>query len=251
MAILSKDSLRWASLGFILLFLTPQVCFAGTQRNLLVVIQDALVHIGMAKSQGGNNPERWLGTGFFIDQECRVVTAKHLFRKADKQRIIIRIRLPHNRQTLKTVPARVIYEDPFRDIAFLEAVMPEGKPCHLGDIAPLSLAQPYNRLTLTGQMTIIAGFPRITKNSLDIPILRKGVVASGEITYKDHHALLLDMTSVPGFSGSPVVLERTGEVIGVVLGTGPIRHSANFELATPITRSDYDKIIRGTAADRP
>jgi hypothetical protein len=86
---------------------------------------------------------------------------------------------------------------------------------------------------------------------LDVPILRKGVVASGEITYKDDHALLLDMTSVPGFSGSPVVLERTGEVIGVVLGTGPIRPSANFELATPITRSDYERVVRGGSADRP
>lgn len=51
--------------------------------------------------------------------------------------------------------------------------------------------------------------------------------------------ILLDLFGVPGFSGSPVILESTGEVIGIIYGPGPTERSFGFEWATPITQEEY------------
>ncbi len=51
--------------------------------------------------------------------------------------------------------------------------------------------------------------------------------------------LLLDLTGVPGFSGAPVILESSGEVIGVVYGPGRTERVYDLEWATPLTESDH------------
>jgi len=99
--------------------------------------------------------------------------------------------------------------------------------------------------SLGGQSVFIAGFPSLGPHKLDFPVLRKGIVASAEMKDSDGvPLLLLDLSGSPGFSGSPVVLERTGEVIGIVFGPGKIRHSQDFEWATAITQIDYKQAIR-------
>ncbi len=58
--------------------------------------------------------------------------------------------------------------------------------------------------------------------------------------------LLLDLMGVPGFSGSPVVLIDTGEVIGVVFGPGPTQRGFGFEWATPLLPSDYEEATKAS-----
>ena len=55
--------------------------------------------------------------------------------------------------------------------------------------------------------------------------------------------LLLDLFGVPGFSGSPVILQRTGEVVGVIFGPGPTKRVFGFEWATPIKQTDYSRAL--------
>jgi hypothetical protein len=43
---------------------------------------------------------------------------------------------------------------------------------------------------------------------------------------------------VPGFSGAPVVLAATGEVIGLVFGPGRTEREYDLEWATPLLRRD-------------
>ena len=56
--------------------------------------------------------------------------------------------------------------------------------------------------------------------------------------------LLLDLTGTPGFSGGPVILQRTGEVVGVVYGPGPTSRQFDFEWATFVTPADYESAIQ-------
>ena len=51
------------------------------------------------------------------------------------------------------------------------------------------------------------------------------------------------MTGVPGFSGSPVILADTGEVIGIVFGPGRTDRRFDLEWATPVTREDLERSL--------
>lgn len=215
------------------------------QQNIFVSIRDALVHIGQAKEPGTTELEKWLGSGFLVDDNCTIVTAKHLFRNADKERIFIRFILPKNRRRALARPTKIIYEDSAKDLAYLRAIVPDRSSCSLGNMKALPIVREADDLALFGgQSVFIAGFPRLGPHELDYPILRKGIVASAEMKDSDGvPLLLLDFSGSPGFSGSPVVLERTGEVIGIIFGPGEIKRFQDFEWATAITQVDYEKAI--------
>jgi S1-C subfamily serine protease len=216
------------------------------QENVFTKIRDGLVHIGQAKEAGNIELQQWLGSGFFVDESCTVVaTAKHLFNKADRNRLLIRFQLPKDRNTARTVIAKILYEYESKDIAFLIVQMPDGKPCNSENLRPLPLTRQISPVSLGGEAILIAGFPVLGPDQLDIPIVRQGIISSAELTDANGiPQLLLDLAGVPGFSGSPVVFERTGEVIGIVYGPGLINRSSNFEWATQIIQSDYDLAIK-------
>jgi hypothetical protein len=216
-----------------------------SQENVFTKIRDGLVHIGQTKDAGKIELEKWLGSGFFVDESCTVATAKHLFSQADKNRLLVRFQLPKDRNRVRTLIAKYLYEYKSKDIAFLMVQMPDGEPCKLGDLKPLPLTRKISPESLGGEAVLIAGFPVLGPDQLDIPIVRKGIISSAELTDADGvPQLLLDLTGVPGFSGSPVVFESTGEVIGIVFGPGLINRSSNFEWATQITQSDYELAIK-------
>jgi S1-C subfamily serine protease len=212
------------------------------QQNVFANVRDALVHVGQIKEAGRPRLDMWLGTGFFVDERCTIATAKHLFKEADKERIVIRFIDPRNRQKAWTRRATIIYENPSKDLAFLKVFVEGKKPCKLGLMKTLSLHRYVQDFSsLSGETVFIAGFPKLGHGDLDLPIARRGIIASAEI--KDAEGvplLLLDLTGAPGFSGSPVVLERTGEAIGIVFGPGHMRRFQDFEFATIITHKDYE-----------
>ncbi len=210
--------------------------------NAFTKLRDALVHVGQIRETEKPQLDMWLGTGFFVDERCTIATAKHLFNVANRERIIIRFIDPHNRKKAWTRSAKIIHEDPHKDIAFLRVSVSSGESCELGPMKTLSLhPQTKDFSPLSGEPVFIAGFPRLGSGDLDLPIARRGIIASAEI--KDAEGvplLLLDLTGAPGFSGSPVVLERTGEAIGIVFGPGHMKRSQDFEFATIITQKDYE-----------
>lgn len=207
-----------------------------------VGIRDGLVHVGQATAAGKADLDKWLGSGFVIDKNCTIATAKHLFKDADRERIIVRFQLPQDRSKIRTLTARVLYEHPTIDLAFLQMISPDREPCRSGLLRILPLASTPDLAVLGGEPVLIAGYPRLGPHQLDVPIVRHGIIASSEIERGEGHSiLLLDLGGIPGFSGSPVLLEKTEEVIGVVYGPGPIERSADLEWATPITRQDYEQ----------
>lgn len=214
------------------------------EHNAFTSLRDALVHVGQIKEAGRPRLDMWLGTGFFVDERCTVATAKHLFNEANKERIIIRFIDPRNRQKAWTRRAKIIYEDPDKDLAFLQVLVASGKPCELGLMKALPLHRHLEDFSsLSGETVFIAGFPKLGHGDLDLPIARRGIIASAEIKDADGvPLLLLDLTGAPGFSGSPVVLERAGQAVGIVFGPGHMKRSQDFEFATIITQKDYEMV---------
>ncbi len=214
------------------------------QHRVFTNIRDAVVHVGQFKQDGESKIGQLLGSGFFVDQNCTVVTAKHLLENVDKERLYIKYIPVEDRNRFQTLPVEVMYEDENKDLAFLEP-----KDCYLKTIKPLPLIRKlYDLSSLGGEIVFVGGFPRLGVQSADYPIVRRSIIASTAFTdiRKGSPLLLLDLIGAPGFSGSPVVLERTGEVIGVVMGSvkrfTTDRHYT-FQGATPITQGDYQTAL--------
>ena len=205
-------------------------------------LRNGIIHVGEQK--GNNEPPKWLGSGFLVDTQCTFATAKHLLANAARDAIVIRFQLPHDLGKVKTIRARVLFEFPDRDLLFLRIDRVDGNRCQSGNLNPLQLSDRAPDTKLVGQDIAIIGFPLITSASnLDIPILRVGVISATEITLENARVILLDLHEVPGFSGSPVILKATAQVVGVVFGPGPTERLYGFEWATAITETDYRKAL--------
>jgi S1-C subfamily serine protease len=197
-----------------------------------------IAHVG---AQTSDDEPRWLGTGFLVDQDCTFVTAKHVLSSLkEPEKLIIRFENPGQAGRVNTVGARILHRDPDTDLAFLVVQVEDGRSCSSGSLQVFALAPTIPDSTHVGSAVAIIGFPRLAQeDSVDIPVMRKGHLSSVQIRKEGQPALLLDLFGVPGFSGSPVVLETTGAVIGVVYGPGPTRRAFGFEWATPIDKQKY------------
>ncbi len=210
------------------------------QHRVFARIRDAVVHVGQFTQSGDTETGQLLGSGFFVDQRCTVVTAKHLLANADLDRLYIKFIPVENRNKFQSLRVDGIYQHEKKDIAFLQA-----SGCY-AKIRPLRLTRKLDDLSaLGGEIVLIGGFPRLGPETVDYPILRRAIIASTEFTDAQEHTdlLLLDIEGAPGFSGSPVVLERSGRVVGVVRGSAKgatTTYGYNPQGATPITQADYD-----------
>lgn len=229
-----------------LIFLTgctfPHI--SSKQHYVFSRVRDAVVHVGQFTQGGDGEIGQLLGSGFFVDHEGTVVTAKHLLKNADEDRLYIKYIPIGNRNKFHILKAKVIYQHEIKDLAFLKAINCPSQ------MRPLSLIQKLDSLgSLGGEIVFIGGFPRLGSKTVDYPIVRRAIISSTEFTdaQKDTPLLLLDLEGAPGFSGSPVALERSGQVVGVV--TGSVRRRSTDQGyypqgATPIIQSDYDEAMR-------
>ena len=113
------------------------------------------------------------------------------------------------------------------------------------ELQPILPIEQFDPQALTGEPVLVAGFPVLEgRQPRDIPILRKGIIASSELEWENEAMLLLDLSGVPGFSGAPVVLESTGQVVGIVFGPGRTSREYDFEWATPLS-GELARQIRG------
>ncbi len=179
-----------------------------------------------------------LGTAFLLDNLGTLATAKHVLRGLDREKIVVRFLLPQNRAAGMQLVAKVVYESPDTDLAFLKVDLNRG-PCKASDLYAFPMRDDFVKDSLVGERVVIIGHPTVASTPIDYTIVRTGSVASTEMTIGYEPMVLLDLIGVPGFSGSPVILERTGQVIGVVYGPGPTHRAFGFEWATPITSKDY------------
>lgn len=214
-------------------------------------LRSGIVHIGLSKDEKENvsTIEKWLGTGFVVDSKCTFVTAKHVLRNADKQRVVVRFQLPSDLSKVRSLKANIVYEDKTRDLAVLKIYTFNNQPCNSGGFHIFPILEKENFQSLGGEEILIIGYPVVGDKHIDIPIIRNGIISSNEIKWSSEAMLLLDLLGVPGFSGSPVILRRSGHVVGVVYGPGPTQRAFGFEWATPFSKDDYDTIMPQISKD--
>jgi hypothetical protein len=213
-------------------------------QELVRSLRGGVAHVGYGSAAGERVELRWLGTGFLAGKRCTVVTAKHLLEDVPPERLIVRFEHPEVPGTALTFNARATDSDPELDLAYLTlAELPGGRDaCAAGVLRPLAVAAALDLPGLAAAEVLVLGFPALEgEQPREVPIVRRGSVASAELSWSGVPMLLLDLTGVPGFSGAPVVLPATGEVIGVVFGPGRTQREYDLEWATPITRRELKR----------
>jgi|SRR5579859_2009185 len=180
----------------------------------------AVVGVGLAEAKGNNtNSKRVVaaveaghGSGVVVDGSGIVLTAKHVVAQAE----ILAVKVPGDD---KTYAARVIYQDPDRDFAFLAV---DGR-------LPHALALPRQARSLrAGEHVSASGYP------LD-PNQSTPALASGQVSRRTEDGLFeLAMSINPGNSGGPVTDER-GQLLGIVVrGADPTKGAQGIALAEPL-----------------
>ena len=194
------------------------------------------MHLGQATvPEGPIEVQKWLGSGFLVDQDCTIVTADHVIQ--DPLRLVAKFVLPGRRDRARTARVEVLSRDPVRDIAFVRLVLPK---CHFGSIRPLPLASAFERGALDGASIVVVGFGS-GKNS-DYPSFRRGIISNSELAHGDEPMLTLELNGESGFSGGPVVLETSGVVVGVF--SSHLTEDRTVSRAFPITQLDYELATR-------
>ncbi len=237
--------------AFLLALIASSFTVAERPENSIQVATQGLVHVGRGAGANGEMHVAWLGTGFLVDERCTIATAKHILTNASDDEIVIRMRSRRG-EGLTTAPATRIFAAADRDLAFLRISAPPGQKCSSKGIPVSPLARRFERNALIGKEIRILGYPVLEgEQPRDVAIVKRGIVASAELEWDGKPMLLLDLTGVPGFSGAPVLLQETGEVIGVVFGPGRTERQYDLEWATPITVDDAEQARKAAHRDSP
>ena len=184
-----------------------------------------------------------LGTGFLVSADGLVLTADHVI--ADETNgDTVYPKLFAQRYT-GTGTAFESYE-----LSVVKRLRTAGKG---PDIAVLRITRvPRNPLPFlqigqapsAGAQILVAGFPLVFDKVYPYPLFRQGTIASTRYNYEDTPVIVLDLTGVSGYSGSPVVDCVTGAVVAVFKGKPTAHPETNFSVAFTLNRrdvTDYDK----------
>jgi S1-C subfamily serine protease len=205
----------------------------------------SVAHLGRAGFQGEQAAIQWLGTAFLVDDRCTLATAKHAIEGVPEGQLVVRFQ-DASGTSARTQSVRLFAQSEELDLAFLK-FGPADSPkryCGADRWQPLVVAEKIAGPELTGRPIQILGYPAIEgAPPRDLPVVRAGLVASAELEWREKPMLLLDLTGVPGFSGGPVILADTLEVIGVVYGPGRTDRVFDFEWATPLTVESLEQAI--------
>lgn len=144
------------------------------------------------------------GTGFIVDDRGLILTNQHVVSKSTE------IRVRFDKQTV--VRAKLIHEDPERDIAVLLANLTACKTCRALKIAENT---PDNPPIVEGERVFAIGSP----------LFQDKILTSGIVSKVEKRAIISDISINPGNSGGPL-FNLDGDVIGLTTfgvdaGSGP------------------------------
>lgn len=144
------------------------------------------------------------GTGFIVDERGLILTNQHVVSKSTE------IRVRFDKQTV--VRAKLIAEDPERDIAVLLVNLSACKNCRALKIAENA---PDNPPIVEGERVFAIGSP----------LYQEKILTSGIVSKVEKRAIISDISINPGNSGGPL-FNLDGDVIGLTTfgvdaGSGP------------------------------
>lgn len=226
---------------------SPAATTAARGSDLVPRIRRSLVVVGVAGPEEDEpRLSQRLGTGFIVDADCTILTARHVVADLGEQRLVVSGRSADGRDY--TAATDVRYVDPKQDLALLSVQAVQGGELDCTVLGPpLPLVPEPVTTRLLGAPIVVVGFPNLShvlRVERPIPVVRTGAVSAagvrwtiteGDAVFEDAPMVLLDMIAVPGFSGSPVVLVEEGQVIGVLLGPGVTPQAAGFVWASAVS----------------
>lgn len=190
-------------------------------------------------------PENVLGSGFLVSPAGVVITADHVIRDSTGRTLPELLFVRQDPRRLQVVPVDVVRrftdETPSRDIALL-------RPKESVGLAPLPFLPIVDRVQV-GTEVLIAGFPLVFTKTVFWPFFRKGIVATTRLSLENTPVLLLDLTMVPGFSGSPVVSLMSGRAVGVMVGSSSNNSESDFSVAELLQAGDSDTVFAAVSGD--
>lgn len=133
------------------------------------------------------------GTGFIIDDKGLILTNQHVVGKSNE------VRVRFNKQT--AVKARVLAEDPERDVAVLQVNLTVCPTCRVLKIAE---TKPNEPTVVEGERVFAIGSP----------LYQDKILTSGIASKVEPRAIISDVNINPGNSGGPL-FNSVGEVIGL------------------------------------
>ncbi|CUQ24830.1 V8-like Glu-specific endopeptidase [Turicibacter sanguinis] len=167
-----------------------------------------------------NNQVHMLGTGFFVSNDGKVVTSKHVVGNNDDNLVIL---LPSidkldeyqdtTDNTCTTANVKIIESDAFRDVVILQVknIAYKGIIPQLGSFDDI----------MVGEEVIVLGFPHCVEGRRVLTLQRatigaKVLVDSEGIKSKN---AVINIQTRPGQSGSLIYSLRTNTIIGILMGT--------------------------------
>ncbi len=169
----------------------------------------------------GIYPQKDVGSGFIINGDGRILTNSHVI--GDPNRV--EVRLPDQSR----YRARVLYQDPYNDMALLQIEPKKTLPVlHLGDSDGLRV----------GQKVLAIGNPFGLEGTLTVGIVSSlGRKIRGENDEELDGMVQTDAAINPGNSGGPL-LDSAGNVIGMNTAiVGPTGGNVGIGFALPINRA--------------
>jgi S1-C subfamily serine protease len=216
----------------ILLFLvvTPSARASESAVSKISAIENTIVAICHTEPSLYNR----IGTGFIASPEGVVVTADHVIHdrsgKLYNRIFCLRPNYPRYEKYELILLERLRRGQRGRDIAILKIRAEK----HQGAFPFLSISENLE----IGQSVLVPGFPNIFKAIYLWPLFKKGTVSSIRYKYEESDIIILDMKSLEGYSGAPVIEERSLKIIGVLKGKNVKRAHGDFSVATPISKAD-------------
>jgi S1-C subfamily serine protease len=178
------------------------------------------------------------GTGFIATPTGLIITADHVITDSKgqvfKKLFALRPKHPEVEPFVLKVLKRFRKGLKGRDIAILKIVSD-----------PLVSNFPYIPIggkVEAGDPILIVGFPLVFEKVNIWPFFRTGIVASTRYKYEESAVLILDLGSIPGYSGSPVISMKTQEAVGVFKGHPEERPQTDFAIATTVNQNDVQPL---------
>jgi len=174
------------------------------------------------------------GTGFIVTSVGMVVTADHVITdnqgRVFNKLFALRPNYPEVKHFQLSVVKRFRKGLKGRDIAILKIV----SDTTLSNLPYMSVGEKID----IGDPVLVVGFPLVFNKVYSWPLFRSGIIASTRYKYQNSSILILDLGSVKGYSGSPVISMKTQKVVGVFKGHPKKQPHTDFAIATVLLQND-------------
>ena len=191
-------------------------------------VEEASVNIKILDKANGNVVSE--GSGFFINADGLIGTCAHVIKDAEAITVVVNIFTSKGKKITKKYNAEIVGFDDHADVGLIKIVNPDL------DFTYYQLAtSDYDPALLTE--VVMGGYPlggerfeKISVNEGKVQSINKDTRLGDE---KDIDRIYVDLTGVPGNSGSGVIEKNTGKCVAVYAGASigrqsGISHTLNF-----------------------